>query len=67
MTMTEEELIAYAKAAGFSAVRTTWSGVKTSHTTLQNKTYKELARFFELAYQAGIEAEQDARRNGRAA
>ena len=43
-----DHLIDLAKRAGFTGVRTTWSDVKTSHSTLHNKTYAELARFTEL-------------------
>lgn len=42
-----EKLIALAKQAGFSGVRTVWLDVKTSRQTLHNRTYDELARFAE--------------------
>lgn len=46
--MTEEKLVELAKQAGFSGVRTVWSSVKDSHSTLCNVDYKQLAKFAQI-------------------
>lgn len=43
--MTEEQLAALAKEAGFSGVRTVWSSVRESHQTLHNTDYRQLENF----------------------
>lgn len=46
--MTEEQLVAIAKEAGFAGVRTRWFTVHESHQILHNTDYKQLARFAKI-------------------
>lgn len=59
--MTNEELEALAKQAGFTAVRRVWKSHKIYVDTLQPKTYDELRQFYELAYERGRIAGQSTR------
>ena len=43
--MTDEQLIAIAKEAHFSGVRTVWHTVTDCHQTLHNTNYRQLADF----------------------
>lgn len=51
--MTDEELKALAKEAGFSKVRTVWHSHKIHVDTLQPANYQELRRFYEIAFERG--------------
>lgn len=51
--MTDQELEALAKQAGFSKVRRVWKSHKIYVDTLQPANYKELKAFYDLAYEQG--------------
>jgi hypothetical protein len=51
--MTDQELEALAKQAGFSVVRVVWKSHKIHVNTLQPANYKELKAFYDLAYEQG--------------
>lgn len=51
--MTDQELEALAKEAGFTAVRRVWKSHRIYADTLQHKTYEELRRFYEIAFEQG--------------
>jgi hypothetical protein len=51
--MTDQELEALAKEAGFSKVRTVWHSHTVHVDTLQPADYRELRRFYEIAFERG--------------
>lgn len=56
--MTDQELEALAKQARFTAVRRVWKSHLIYVDALQPKTYEELQRFYDIAFERGKQEER---------
>ena len=56
--MTDQELEALAKQAGFSVMRVVWKSHKIHVDTLQPANYRELRQFYDIAFERGKQEER---------